>query len=62
MNEQQALRIAREAMKRATERHGDDRAAILAQVEAEASAKPELQEALSKVGHLLIQSEQADRH
>ncbi|KMW48108.1 hypothetical protein DEE91_00930 [Ralstonia pickettii] len=62
MNEQEALRVAREAMKRATERHGEDRAAILADVEEQANADPKLLEAFSRVGHLLIQSEQADRH
>lgn len=62
MTDEQALHIATEAMKRATDRYGADRAAILRQVEIEMNADQELLTAFSQVGHLLIEATEAGRH
>lgn len=56
MTEDEALRMAREAMQKAVRRHGSDRQALIAALEAQGKKNPALMEAFAITGYLADQA------
>lgn len=62
MEENEALRIGREAVRAVTERLGDDRAAVEKELEKLALSDRRLLEALAIVGRLMLSGKQDNQH
>lgn len=62
MTEDEALKKAREAMKRAVRRFGNDRAAVQRAIEEQKGRDPSLEEAFAISGRVFLQAEQNIKH
>lgn len=62
MEENEALRISREAVKAAHGKVGDDKQALAQELERRTAQDPKLFEAFRIAGHLIVAAKQAHRH
>jgi hypothetical protein len=62
MTEGEALQIGRQAVEDARERVGDDKNAVERELQEKAGTDPELMTAFALAGHLILRSQQEQKH